>query len=442
MAFKRVPVGSLPRGLKGDEGKQGLPGVNSVANDTATAAQMLDKASATRAALKRTTTMNGGLYAPTMYAGLRWRSILSQVRAGTRQGHVAVFGDSIASTGAPLSNPKYKFNWPGRLRQMLDKEFGAAGTGMVICDWDIRATPAYDDRFAYSGSFTNAAYGFFQHGAAQMNTSSYVDFTATCSEFWVLNLSSGSGANSANVDTVPKGTFANVASGGPAVTLPKETGTHTNHLLTKITAGATAAHTLRILPPAGTFATLLAVEGRIPTLGTIRVSTPSISGVSLASAFGLAGTNDETNGMYGLPMIDVLKADLLIITLGINDWNLRRSIADLKTDLGALITRQMASGTNAGGGTKAAGDVLLVWNPQPDLASLPAGSSAGPTWQQYRDAYYEIADTFNVPLLDMGERWKDYATGNAMGLFGDGIHPSDAGSYDIAPAVRRAILNP
>lgn len=436
MAFKRVPIGSLPRGLKGEPGDRGLPGVNAVANDTATAAQIAAKESATRAALRRTVTMNGGLYAPTQYAGLRWRTALTQIRSGFRQGHVAILGDSIPGTGAPLSSPKYKFNWPGRLRQMLDHEFGPGGTGVVICDWDIKATPAYDDRFAY-GATVNAGYGFFRHGALQVSAGSYIDFTATTNEFLVYNIGSSGGLVTASVDGTVKGTINNTGLGGVLPSLTREAGTHANQVVTKVPSGALGAHTLRVVPPAGGFATFFGFEGRITTPGTIRVSNPSISGESLASLFSWAGNNDETNGMFGLPMIDVLKADLLIIALGINDWNIRRPIAELKADLGTLISRQMASGA-----TKAGGDVLLVWNPQPDLINLPAGTSAGPTWQQYRDAYYEIADTYNVPLLDMGDRWKDYTTGNAIGMFGDGIHPSDAGSYDIAPAVRRAILNP
>ena len=54
--------------------------------------------------------------------------------------------------------------------------------------------------------------------------------------------------------------------------------------------------------------------------------------------------------------------------------------------------------------------------------------------------FYEVADEENVPLLDLGTRWNTYAAGNAAGFFGDGIHPNDAGSLDIAPAVRRAMF--
>lgn len=427
------------QGIQGIQGDQGLPGLNAVPTDEALAANVKnDVPTEFQAALRRRARPTGGLYLPTEYAGLRWRVVMSQVRSKLKQAHVAVLCDSIGSTGAPLSNPKYKHNWPGHLRRMLDGEFGPAGTGMVIMDWDIRATPAYDDRFVYSGPFTNAAYGWFQHAGQQMDAGASLVFTATASEFWVLNLSSASGANSAEIDGGLVDTFRNIGSGGPVVTHPREAGTHKNQILTHIPAGSLGAHTLRILPPAGTFASLLAVEGRIPTLGTIRVSNLGVSGVSLQSG---VRANDEVNGHYGLPLVDVAKADLLLIPLGINDWNLRRPIADLKADLGALIARQMASGTNAGGGTKAAGDVMLVWNPQPDLLTLPAGSSPGPTWDEYREAYYEVADEYNVPLLDLGGRWKDFPTANAMGLFGDGIHVSDTGSADIAPAVRNAILN-
>lgn len=145
----------------------------------------------------------------------------------------------------------------------------------------------------------------------------------------------------------------------------------------------------------------------------------------------------ETTGLSGLPLIDMIRADMLVIALGVNDWLSGQSVADTKTRLTSLVTRQRESGTNAGGGAKTAGEVMLAWSPQPNLSTLTP-SSGSATWAQFREMFYEVAAEQEVPLLDMGARWTDFTTGNARGLFGDDIHPNDAGSHDIAAAAGSA----
>jgi hypothetical protein len=55
--------------------------------------------------------------------------------------------------------------------------------------------------------------------------------------------------------------------------------------------------------------------------------------------------------------------------------------------------------------------------------------------------FYQVADEEDVPLLDLGGRWNNYATGNSKGTFADTIHPTDFGSQDIAAGVRQVILS-
>lgn len=392
---------------------------------------------------QRSYSTNGGLYFPTPHAWLKWRARRAATLAATTQGHVAVVGDSIAfgAAGSGTTAPKYTTSWPGRLRALLAAQHGPAGTGIVLADPIIRANPTYDNRWTYAGTVTDLGFGF--HAGANFRIDavpgSYVELTATADEFTVYNAASAGGVINATVDGGVVKKLRNVFTGGAAVDIDKLAGY--KQIVTKVPAGAAGTHTLRLSPDTSnaTFDLFIhAVEARINTLGTFRVSNASINGKSLSTLFGGVGKNDETNALYGLPMVDMLRADLLIIDLGSNDWLSSTPAAAAKAWLKTLLQRQRATGDNGNGSTYANGDALLLWNPQPDLTALGLGTPS--TWDAYREMFYEVADEENVPLLDLGQRWSNYDTANAAGLFGDGIHPNDAGSLDIASAVHRALF--
>jgi len=411
--------------------------------DLATAAQGAKADTAVQPAGLTPYATNGGLYFPTPYAWLRWRARRAATLAATTQGHVAVVGDSIAfgAAGSGTSSPKYATSWPGRMRALLAADHGSAGTGIVLADPIIRATPAYDNRFTYTGAITDLGFGF--HAGANFRldavAGTYLEFTATADEFTVYNAASAGGVINATVDGGVVKKLRNVFTGGAAIDIDKLAGY--KQIVTKVPAGALGAHTLRLTPDTSnaTYDLFIhAIEARINTLGTFRVSNASVNSKSLSTLFGGAGKNDETNALYGLPMVDMLRADLLIIALGSNDWLSSTSAATAKAWLKTLVQRQRATGDNGNGSTYASGDALLLWNPQPDLSTLGLGTPS--TWDEYREMFYEVADEENVPLLDLGQRWNNYATANTAGLFGDGIHPNDAGSLDIAQSVRRALF--
>lgn len=431
----RVHIGNLrgPQGLKGDQGIQGMPGVNAVANDTATAAQIGSPTSETLEALKRATALNGGLYMPTPFAALRWRRLRDATIAGLTQGHIAIVGDSIAA-GADVPVPKPDHDWPGRFRVLLDRQFGPAGTGIIFPDTTVYANPTWDPRIARSGNVTTMPYGLFRAGcwklAPQAGTAFYIKGTSDTTVFY----------------SIPAGAPGLAKASSPLVKTIRNTDTGAApdverdpryaQLVTAVPWGAVEADRIAALEPPVSAdpnaATLLVgAEARISGTGTFRVSNASVNGQSLGTLFALPNY-DDGNHFYGLSIIDMIDADLLVIALGINDWQASRSIADLKANLTTLIRRQRS--TSAG---KPAGDVMLLWNPQPDLATFqPPG---GPSWESYRQAYYEVAKVENVALLDLGLLWQDEATATTLGVMTDGIHPNANGSIDIAAAVYQAV---
>jgi lysophospholipase L1-like esterase len=420
-------------------------------NEAATAAAVTPQGAISKAvqrALSRESA-ESVLYQPSSTSLIKWRGIRGEVLANKRLGHIAVMGDSIpfGAAGTGASSPKWLNSWPGQLRTDLNRSYGDAGSGIVLANPNVRANPTWDPRFTFGGaSFLDHPFGLHASTAYRLNGGSdaTLDFTATADEFWVCILSSG-GTATAQVDAGAVNVLS-LNANGTGGTLAREPGYYTNpagssHNVFRIQAGAAGAHTLKIRPSATAGQNLFVtwVEARVTGAGKFRVSNVSISGKSLGSLLSSQAT-DDSNGLYGLPIMDSFRADMLVMGLGVNDWQGQSSLATVRARMESVIDRQRASGANAYGSTYPNGDVVLLWNPKPDVATLGGGAYTNPTWDAYRDLFYTVADAKDVALIDLGSRWRDYATGNAYGMFADTIHPADRGAGDIAAAVRRALF--
>lgn len=380
---------------------------------------------------------NRGLYLPSPSANLKWRVKREQALRGNGVAHIAALGDSITFGAAATGNtsPKWLNSWPGQLRTALDAEHGPSGTGIVPAIPALRTNPTWDPRFTFTGTITDHAFGFHKATCYRLKPGATLEFTAdNVDKFRVFLFSGGDTvANEAQIDGGAVETIRN-SYVAHTVTIDRLSGYHDRMLVTDIPAGAVGTHTLKLTRPASATSDMffMAVHGMNASQGRFRVSNLGYSSKSLASF----SETDETNSLFGLPLIDAVKADLLIVALGINDWQALTNVATTKARLTSIVQRQRANGTNAGGGANANGDALLVWNPAPDFTTLTQ-----PYWEIYRDMFYEVANEQNVALLDMGDRWKDYPTANALGLFADAIHPTDAGSADIAPAIEDTLFD-
>ncbi len=393
-----------------------------------------------------------GLYLPGPLAGQKWRSKRAAVLAGAGRAHIAILGDSKAYGASSTGNtpPKNKTSWPGRLRAILEQQ-DRWGGGWVICQGSNLTNPTWDPRWAFGGTVTapvspaTGAFGFHSAGTFLIaaGATNYVEFTDTMDAVQIFTAEGASGLYSVTIDGAPAGTVGNASGVG---TIAKVTDTDATAyapgqcVTVPIDCGGLGSHTVRITAPASAGTYLLAVKPIVSGDGKFEVTNASISGKSFLSLFSAnAPHNDEVNGLYGLPMIDFLKADLLDIALGINDWqfNPPRALTDAQTDLATVIDRQVGSGTAPTGARKANGDVMIQWDPECDNA---LGKSPQ-TWAQWREGWYQTATAKGRPFLDLGERWGGYASGQAAGLFADGIHPNDAGSLDYVAAINEAIFH-
>jgi lysophospholipase L1-like esterase len=461
----------IATGARGPAGQDGAPG----GSDAAMAAWINDEDSQTRASLSErvvaeatpiaaTAIVNersaaarrAGVFIPSPTAATRWHELRTATLAGQRQAHIALLADSIgygaAATGA--TQPKPGKTTAGLMRASLARKYGAAGGGFTLAD-NVRlfGNLADDPRWAKTSGVVTHNFGFHASSTAwriqTVGGAEYIEFTDTCSEFWIYTLSGGSQMQ-VKIDGGAAITLLNAASvGGASSDIAPEPGYYRNpalnaHNVFKIPAGAVGSHTLRIYPITSGSVFLVAVEGRIPTLGTFRVSSPSINGKALSTFFAFTGEGADGNGglFSGDLWLDTLRADLLLAGLGVNDWQQQVSLATTRTRLERLIDRQRATGTNAYGSTKPGGDVVLIWNPKPDIASLGGGTYTNPSWDQYRDLWYEVAAQRDVCLIDLGDQWGgSFAAANARGQYADAIHPSDKGYLDYAARVEHALFN-
>jgi lysophospholipase L1-like esterase len=331
---------------------------------------------------------------------------------------------------------------------MLNTHYGDAGSGIVTANPTVRANPAWDPRFTFGGaSFLDHAFGIYSSSAYRLNAASdaTLDFTAVADEFWIYTLSSGTGTFTYQVDsgTVVSASTAGSGAGGTAV---RESGFYNtasnSHNVYKVTTGSTASHVLKLRPSATGNLFVMYVEARINGNGRFRISNAAQSSKSLPNIVPTAGIHDfgDSTGLTGLAPVDSLKADLLILALGINDWQGQHALNNIRLRLETMIARQRASTNPTAGVVPANGDIVLLWNPQPDTATLGGGAYINPQWNDVRNLFYEVAEDNDVALIDLGERWKNYSTANGLGLYADTIHPSDKGAGDIAGSVYRALF--
>lgn len=357
---------------------------------------------------------------PTAGSVARWRSIRTAVLGGERQGHIAVLGDSIsygaAETGA--TPPKPVNNLVGRLRARVDARCGPAGTGIVSCEADKLANPSWDPRWEFGPGVTAVPEGLFRAGAYQVSAGGRLSFTARCDSFAVHH-----------DGRLHPGSL--LIDGRPAAWRRRPAGRWPAQAVDEASVPELAEHTLTIAP-SGQQAVLRAVEGRIRADGTFRVSEAARSGMAHLDLFSRPGFDDPVDGAYGLAMIDLLAADLLVIQLGINDWQACRTPEQIVADVRTVIRRQRSTAPGAPGG-----DALVMLNPEPDLSVL--GHDAAPLAQVYQ-AYHRLSETEEVALLDLSDRWGGFAQAQADGWFADEIHPGDAGSDDLAGELERAIF--
>ena len=337
----------------------------------------------------------------------RWRAALGAAANGTAIARLNCYGDSI-TFGAFATPNSSVANAPQRLRERIAKRTSVTGTG-VVYPIDYSGS---DLRWTFAGSWSTLnGYGPFGFGCQQV--------AAITDNVTFAPLEAIDTFAITYYSNTPTGIIRIQVDGGTATTLDTSNATGLSVQTSTIAAGSAGIHTLKITAPAdGKPFFLIGIEASAGTSG-IRVTTCAKTGTKYSDLM-LDAVGD--NRASPVAAIDSNKPNLAILHFGMNEYFQQVPIATFTANAQAAIDRVRV--TNLG-------DVLLVMT-NPDggvLKTIPQTA--------YQQALYGLADTNNVPLLDLYERWGSYAISNAtpLALYGDTAHPNSRGYADHASAL-------
>lgn len=327
----------------------------------------------------------------------RTRAACGKARGGSGYCNGAILSDSTgAGTGA--SNVATK-SWPAQMEAILVAS-GVPSSGSGMVPWWKNSTPA-DPRLTIGAGWTQL----------QGDTNLLINSTTTNPLTFV----------STNVGTIVRvmyyalsGPFTVTIDGGSPVTVtPSGADAPAVYAVTGL---ANTVHTVAVARSSGT-CFQHAVEVANGTSG-LRIYNASVGGNTIQYLANIAGAIG-----FGFPQVAAatagFNADLMILDCEINDAIVALALATFKSRWQAAITLARTNGA----------DVVIK-------TSTPG---SGLTLTGYTQQLYDLADSNDLPLIDVQPRWGSYATANALGLMADTFHPSDAGYADEATAVVRAL---
>ena len=336
-----------------------------------------------------------------------WRAAKAAVLAGTGRATLDYAGDSTtlgwgsgtggtAYTGAhDLSGAMQSAHYMqvGGLPTTFDSQMGGIGGGMN----SLAFLAAYNQRFSITGS----GWALLPNDPT-INTlgGTYVDNTTTTADLLKAT-------PAVQVDTFKIFAYQNTPLGSYSWNIDGGADTTINQSAlpasVKITTVSTTkgAHVLN----------LKRVSGAAYQIGWIAYdsTTPAIDVVKMGWGGSTSSNwNPTTTGWEPVSAIPVLGAALLVINLGINDWETGIPPATTAANIQALITAQK----NAGG------DVIICM-------PTPTGGTASPATQAtYLPPLIALANSNNIPLINWTARYTSWAVQNARGWTYDSLHPN------------------
>lgn len=388
----------------------GATGPAGVVDDASMAAIAADPESAFAAAQKATfapgavpshltTTHTGGYDRRLSVYGLkpkhlrRIRAALAAVRTGTGNALIAVAGDS--TTYGANATPGTS-DYPTLIRKMLDGA-GYPSKGEMCIGYNATITSGtVDPRLALTGSW-GALSGLFAYAGAAAS----LTFTSTVA---------GTAVRIYTYDATPVSVSID---GGAAV---QRTPTGTGPLMSvEITGLADTTHTVQVAWVSGVLV-LHAIEVYRAASG-VRMLNAGCSG---QSSEWFANNGDTTWG--AIPVINALAPQLVVINLGINDIASPFTVGQV-SPFSANIQK-----------------IITAVKPTADVALVAHSNCDGRDYSAQFDALYTLADTNDVPLVDVGDAMGSYTEAASLGLMsGDPLHPLPAGYGVIGRVLYNAL---
>lgn len=346
-------------------------------------------------------------------AGINRASIpASQTGAGLCR--IAIFGDSKSDTyngNGPAGHDNVYSKWPHVLKRRLLQSIAGlndGGTG-YIKTWHAGI---YDPRLTLTGTWTNSSGGPYSYTTTNGDTITLSTLATgekgTIVDAIVANYQADQWSLSADGNTSGTGYYLTTnTNGGAAWRLGQLTGLpDTTHSIVWKNVASN---------PGADFITGLALRR---SYGLV-IDNYSLNGGG--SPHFISGTT----GVGGVAKFYTPNPDLLIIALGGNDLASTAFNLSVSTTIANLTTIRNLYPNS---------DVMLVL--YEENTAVPQA-----TWQSYGAAMYNLADTLDIPLIDI---YNKVGVGNTLTQFGlavDGTHQNGAGDSLYGDAMAKAIAS-
>jgi lysophospholipase L1-like esterase len=119
-----------------------------------------------------------------------------------------------------------------------------------------------------------------------------------------------------------------------------------------------------------------------------------------------------------------LPADVVFIELGENDARATIAPATIQTAIATIVAAHQALGR----------DVILLTQTPPNSAD-----SLYPLFGPLINVAYNLADTYNIPVVDFNAVYQTWAIANAAGLMYDSLHDNETGYETCAQILLGAL---
>lgn len=317
------------------------------------------------------------------------RLALGRANAGGTA-NLAFIGDSLTEGRTTAGVMDRRGSWPTRLRDAIGGlGIPVSGDGMVLCGSGTNSTP-YDSRITFSGSFDqNLGYARLTSNGAVLTYTT--DQACRSFDIWYSKFQ---GSFEVRIDGVLQTTVNPTgASAWDKVTVTNGvTGSHTVTITRTSSSTAVSIKAINAYSPSGALTHNLGVAGT------------TVNGAISSTAWTTLEGQHQT-------ICPKASMDALFVSVGINDLNVlgrtpAQAVADIQTWVG-------------------------MWQPGPDVVLVLETHSqpiAQATWDDFASRLYGLADTLDVPLLDMYHRYGTYTIGSANGMYSDTIHLT-SGAY-------------
>ncbi len=359
------------------------------------------------------------IYTPSqLYRMLKpYRVALANTMSGLSDTKVAFVGDST-DCGQFASGPQYTGNRKLSVPQAFAKRLAGIGVPVsTASQFGTQSTPTaslalYDPQWTYGAGWVGSsagsvAGGFLLQNATDTTNANYtpVDVNGVALVFDRIEFTYLKNSTYAN--------FTVAIDGGAAIYTSTQAGA--GALDTQTFSVASGTHTINIAKTAPDAAkSFYLAYIRVYSSTTKTVQVMNLAGGSMDSA----KMSNSAQYFGTVNSLTRVAPHLTIINCTINDALAATSIAAYKTNIQAIITAAKISGSV----------MLRTGNTgYPGYAGFVLNSD-----DVYIQAMYELAVLNDCPFVSIKERLGQFAECLALGFMVDGLHPTQAGYFDIA----------